>query len=621
MSITELQSKINNPELSIRHQALKQLVILSNHESYGLLMYISNNHFSPETRHEAKKASLIVQKFLFSDQEKKEISQPFSDEEKQALLQLKNEEAKIRIEALHHLKNSNNPKVIDQLSRFLQTERDSDVLILAIESLSHLGKTRSIPFIASFLRSKNENIRKCVLDSLAKIKGDDAISLMIRFTRDSSEIVRNSSLIGLKNFQHQEILSVLHQLIQKENAVYKDAVLFTIVKLEIKEAFPLLEGLSQDSSEKVAANASKAIEILKRKGIYSSKTEATQGSAPTEVSTIPKETSPEIESTTSKESSEITDNNEIVKDEEEEQIHRTITHGEESAAVDALFELMSKEYFAHLAELREKIVERGSRKLLATYLIIIAQSKDLSHKEFLLECLKHPDARVQANTIDAIKSLGLVELKDQLLPLLESNHDRVKTSALIFLHPLGAVDTKKILTSMLKSRSDNRKLSAIFAITDISDPEFIPMLELAMDAPNPKVSSKAIETLKIFVLLKEDCAIKLANQWGILSEMEEQEISEEEVLDEEASSDEEKAEDNSEETPKSDEKSVDPSEKAREDVKASDEPNSESKEKTNKKSKEDSKEAQETKVDEENKEVEKPEGKVKAFFTKLFKKK
>lgn len=608
MSINELQSQINNPELTVRHQALKQLVKLSNHESYGLLMYISNNHFSPETRHEAKKGSLIVQKALFSDQEQKEIAQPFSSEETQALLLLKNDAPASRIEALNQIKNSTNPKVIDQLSRFLQTERDPSVLILAIQCLSELGKTRSIPFIASFLRSKNENIRKCVLDSLAKIKGDDAISLMIRFTRDSSEIVRNSSLNGLKDFSHQEVLSVLQQLIQKENAVYKDAVLFTIVKLEIKDGFVLLDGLTSDSSEKVAANAIKAIEILKRKGLYTESTpkptaheSEVKQAEPTAANTS--EPSPPIAGHSESTESETPD-----IDENEEQILRAITHGEEKAAIEALFELMAKEYYSHLSNLREKIVERGSRKLLATYLIVIAQSKDPSHKDFLLECLTHPDARVQANTIDAIKSLHLTELKDQIVPMLDSNHDRVKTSALIFLHPLGLIETKKFLTSMLKSRSDNRKLSAIFAITDISDANFVPLLELAMDAPNPKVSSKAIDTLKIFVLLKEDCAIKLANQWGILSEIEEAEISEEEVLDEESPS-----EDSSEES----EAPAHPSPKDEEINEPSSTPPSPPQEET--------KEPTPTSNDEATSDVtpepEPPKGKVKAFFSKLFKKK
>ncbi|PCJ21492.1 MAG: hypothetical protein COB02_02550 [Candidatus Cloacimonadota bacterium] len=614
MSISELQSKTNNPELSVRHQALKQLVQLANHESYGLLMYISNNHFSPETRHEAKKGSLIVQKSLFSNQEKKDIAQPYSEQEKKSLLQLKSPEPSSRKEALLQLKNSKNQKIIDQLSRFLQTEREVEVLTLAIECLSDLGKTSSIPFIASFLRSKNEIIRKSVLDSLAKIKGDDAISLVVRFTRDSSELVRNSSLVGLQSFTHPEIFSVLKQLIQKENAVYKDAVLFTIVRLEIKEAFYLLEKLSKDSNQKVSANAIKAIEILKRKNIYCIEKKETEQKAP---STDQKESS---QNEQSNEKVPPLEDEEIVADEDEERILRTITHGEEKDAIDSLFELMSKEYFSNLKALREKIVERGSRKLLASYLIVISQSKDISHKNFLSECLKHPDARVQANTIDAIKNLSLHELKDEILPLLESNHDRVKTSALIFLHPLGASDTKKILSSMLKSRSDNRKLSAIFAITDISDSEYIPLLELAMDAPNPKVSSKAIETLKIFVLLKEDCAIKLANQWGVLAEMEEQEISEEEILDEENQTDENEVKEaqDSNETQKTDSKNT--SEKKAE-IKTETKVKEKVKENPNSNENKDPNETKKDLKEPPPNEDKKPEGKVKAFFTKLFKKK
>ena len=171
-------------------------------------------------------------------------------------------------------------------------------------------------------------------------------------------------------------------------------------------------------------------------------------------------------------------------------------------------------------ELKESINERNSKRLLATFIMALAQSKDKNHKDFLKQCLKHTDGRVQANAIEALRMLGCVEVKTELLPFLtESNHDRARANAIIFLHPTGLINTTQELQNMLSSKNDNRKLSAIFAIMDLFDPKLIPLLESPIDSPNPKVTRRAIDALKLFVLDKQDTAIKMAEEWKIMEEM------------------------------------------------------------------------------------------------------
>ena len=55
MTIQELQSKLNHSDMEVRTKTLQSLLKMGNHEAYGLLMYVAGNHFSPETRREAKK--------------------------------------------------------------------------------------------------------------------------------------------------------------------------------------------------------------------------------------------------------------------------------------------------------------------------------------------------------------------------------------------------------------------------------------------------------------------------------------------------------------------------------------------------------------------------------------
>ena len=165
-------------------------------------------------------------------------------------------------------------------------------------------------------------------------------------------------------------------------------------------------------------------------------------------------------------------------DQEENNHIRVIRQGEEASAIKSVFALIENNRLNRLDELKESINERNSKRLLATFIMALAQSKDKNHKDFLKQCLKHTDGRVQANAIEALRMLGCVEVKTELLPFLtESNHDRARANAIIFLHPTGLINTTQELQNMLSSKNDNRKLSAIFAIMDLFDPKLIPLLE------------------------------------------------------------------------------------------------------------------------------------------------
>ena len=82
MSIQNLQRQLNHSEPKTRQDALTQILNLGNHEAYGLLMFTATNHFSPDTRREAKKFSLLLQKRLFSQVSTPQDSDLSPEEEK-----------------------------------------------------------------------------------------------------------------------------------------------------------------------------------------------------------------------------------------------------------------------------------------------------------------------------------------------------------------------------------------------------------------------------------------------------------------------------------------------------------------------------------------------------------
>ena len=533
MTIQELQSKLNHSDMEVRAKTLQSLLKMGNHEAYGLLMYVAGNHFSPETRREAKKASLILQKTLFAAKpENQEIAEP---NDPSLIDRLKSGDLEEKIKILRDLENSDNQKYFDSLINLLHQEQNPEVLPSLIWTCASLGKINSVPHITNFLRSGNPKVRASVIRSLASIEDSKNYPLLVRFTRDTDEGVRNESLKAVANLPADPLLDCLSQMAKKNSDFHRDAVIFVIARLAFEPGFKLIKSLVKSESDIVQKRASMALEYLIKKGILDAE------STPSDSAEV---TTPKVHSSASKKSrvnsvstlDDELDENSAPKqtadleeqlgssdsqlDQEENNHIRVIRQGEEASAIKSIFALIENNRLNRLDELKESINERNSKRLLATFIMALAQSKDKNHKDFLKQCLKHTDGRVQANAIEALRMLGCVEVKTELLPFLtESNHDRARANAIIFLHPTGLINTTQELQNMLSSKNDNRKLSAIFAIMDLFDPKLIPLLESPIDSPNPKVTRRAIDALKLFVLDKQDTAIKMAEEWKIMEEM------------------------------------------------------------------------------------------------------
>ncbi len=532
MTIQELQLKLNHSETKVRSETLSSLLQMGNHEAYGLLMYVAGNHFSPETRREARKASLILQKSLFSSTDDKLTTEETINSV--TIEKFKTGSTSEKIEILKDLEKSRNSKHFDSLISLLHQEQNPEILPTLIGTCANLGKIDSIPHITNFLRSGNPIVRASVIRSLASIEDSKNYPLLVRFTRDPDEIVRKESLKAVANLPAEPLLNCLNKMAKKDSDFHRDAVIFVIARLAFEPGFELLKHLSKSNSDVVQQRAQMALEYLVKKGILNS--ESTESTTNNGINTELKSVNSKVkhksisslddeldEESAPKQTADLEEqlgSSHSDLDREEDNHIRVIRQGEESSAIKSVFALIENNRLNRLDELKSSITERNSKRLSATFIMALAQSKNKNHKSFLQECLKHSDGRVQANAIEALRMLGCDELKTELLPfLVDNNHDRARANAIIFLHPTGLIDTAQELQNMLSSNNDNRKLSAIYAIMDLFDPKFISLLESPIDSPNPKVTRRAIDALKLFVLDKQETAIKMAEKWKIMEEM------------------------------------------------------------------------------------------------------
>lgn len=548
-NIQELQEKLNNSDNKVRLEAIKQAYEVGSHEAYGLLMYAAHHHFSPETRRAAHKGALLLQKKLFEKgtpvgTAEIEQADPVEDSIREAL---GSPDAQTRIDTIKSIAGNDRKELYPLILKQLHSEQNPQVQKYFILACARLGGNDSQPHLRQFLRSGDQEVRASVVRALGSFGDQENIVLFMLFSRDPAQSVRTEAVKVLENCSKEHLRSAIGKLQERNRDVEKDAIIFSIARFQIEDCYPILEELSKDPSQNIQERAGKALDYVKK-----SAAPAAQAPDPTREEANPsKEDKPETSYTAVEKSSEApkeesssqpstedatseleeeVGSSSAETDKQEENMLRVIRQGEESSALQGLFDLIALNRLTRLGELVEPIKERNSKRVTATFLMAVGQSKDRNLKDFVLESLENPDGRIQANAVEAVRMLDLTEeLKSQILPLAtQSSNDRVRANSIISLHKTSLIDTKAEIENMLSSSKDNRKLSALYAIQDLMDPAMIPLLEGPIESPNPKVTKKTLEILKNFYLDEEVSAIKLVKDFGLEEEMKVEEIAEEE---------------------------------------------------------------------------------------------
>lgn len=547
-NIQDLQEKLNNSDNKVRLEAIKQAYTVGSHEAYGLLMYAAHHHFSPETRRAAHKGALLLQKKLFEKgtpvgTAETEQADPIEDSIREALA---SPDAQTRIDTIKSIAGNDRKELYPLVLKQLHSEQNPQVQKYFILACARLGGNDSQPHLRQFLRSGDQEVRASVVRALGSFGDQENIVLFMLFSRDPSQSVRTEAVKVLESCSKEHLKAAIGKLQERNRDVEKDAIIFSIARFQIEDCYPILEELSKDPSQNIQERAGKALDYVKKSAAPASKAQApakeeTSSSAEDKPEAAPSEqekvesspeeapTQPSTEDATSELEEEVGSSS-AETDEQEENMLRVIRQGEESSALQGLFDLIALNRLTRLAELVDPIKERNSKRVTATFLMAVGQSKDRNLKNFVVESLENPDGRIQANAVEAVRMLDLTEeLKSQILPLAtQSANDRVRANSIISLHKSGLIDTKAEIENMLSSSKDNRKLSALYAIQDLMDPAMVPLLEGPIESPNPKVTKKTLEILKNFYLDEETSAIKLVKDFGLEEEMKVEEISEEE---------------------------------------------------------------------------------------------
>ena len=118
----------------------------------------------------------------------------------------------------------------------------------------------------------------------------------------------------------------------------------------------------------------------------------------------------------------------------------------------------------------------------------------------IIPMLNDPDDRVQANAIEALDHLSIIDpipalTIDVMKPLLESKNNRVRANAARLAYRLDVDASRKSLNDMINSEDEWMRASACWAMGEINDEYFIPLLIRSLNDQFTRVRVNAIKSL------------------------------------------------------------------------------------------------------------------------------
>ncbi len=115
--------------------------------------------------------------------------------------------------------------------------------------------------------------------------------------------------------------------------------------------------------------------------------------------------------------------------------------------------------------------------------------------EWVRRQLAEGDARVRANAVESLWGTDSTCTRAVLQEAARDQHHRVAANALVGLHRIGAYDVTASLQKMAQAEEPMGRAAAAFAMGQILNPDFKPVLESLLKDDSPQVRSQALRSL------------------------------------------------------------------------------------------------------------------------------
>ncbi|MBI4865707.1 MAG: HEAT repeat domain-containing protein [Candidatus Wallbacteria bacterium] len=378
------------------------------------------------------------------------------------------------------------------LRQRLRAEPEPRVRVALLGALAAVGGASDLMVAAPFLEAPEPAVRAAALRTASMLAGADASPYVVRGLTDASEDVRSLAMGILANRGWPAIRALLAQMASSSIAWHVECAAVVLGGTKSADAVELLAPLRTHSLDSVRSRARRALAQLARAGIDGASR------------LLEDEQSP----------ASYTDTAVIRLSRLAEAVAPTAATTDTRAWAKGLLAEGRAERWNELAR---RLDEERDPAVAAFLVSCLGRLGAKAAVPSLLPFAAHPEARVRANAVEALRLLARADQLDALLPCLEDTDNRVRANALVALAAHPSVDVPARLAAMAASPREDMQLSALYVAEMLASPQAVTSIADLARSPHATVREKLASPALSQLLSRSASRRPSAFLWGGLA--------------------------------------------------------------------------------------------------------
>jgi len=158
------------------------------------------------------------------------------------------------------------PELLTAFKDMLHRETDSYVAATVIRSIGLLGGPDDLESVIPFLSDRAPRVRANTVEILGRLGNKEQLKQLLPCLNDLNNRVRANAAVALNGEYPQRCLEVLGDMIRNRDTRSRLSAVYGCLEIDTAEAATLLEALTQDDNEQVAATAASALRTMNDRG-------------------------------------------------------------------------------------------------------------------------------------------------------------------------------------------------------------------------------------------------------------------------------------------------------------------------------------------------------------------
>ncbi|HPG57240.1 MAG TPA: HEAT repeat domain-containing protein, partial [Candidatus Wallbacteria bacterium] len=511
VDINLLLKRLKDPNDEVREEAASGLVGVLDKRIVPALIKSLETDENPGVKYFIKKSLSLIQKehgdikkiveeLSKADTAKAPAAAAAAPEGPQAVIQAKAEDmpedSRDAVNTILRRIKQKDETLVNEALEQLTAEEDPYIKATYISAIGRLGDQTNMADIISFLSDPDFRVIANTVEALERLGNPQCVEALVKLISHSDNRVRANVIKALWKFTasnlsiNRHVIDKLKQMIESESADMCESAIFVLSEIADEEAIDILDKAAYGDNAEISAKASAALE--KAKNTYAER--KSQSSDETYIDGVIEKLS-----RGSADSSKGIDEATRAKIDE---IQSYIDAGDKQKLPLVLKGLAAEKNPFIRATLVSAVGRLGGR----------------TEMDALLPFIKDADARVVANVVQALESIGNPRCVEHIVKLVAHPDNRVRANTVkaIWKYAHTNVTANRIVMERLKemmfSTKNQMRESAIFVLSEIGDDEGIDLLSIAANDKSPEIKSKAEAALANALKIRSEREQKASQQ-------------------------------------------------------------------------------------------------------------